>query len=76
MRGKVERQAVMLTAIIQEALVPQKLSLGRTKPMSDRALAGMTATLDGMYAALAGHPFCRNTCWRKLPYGTQPTPMR
>ena len=50
MRGKAERQAVMLTAITPDALAPQGHPIRRIKPMVDRALAGMSATFDRMYA--------------------------
>ena len=47
MRGKAERQAVMLTAITPDSLVPQGHPIRCIKPMVDRALAGMSATRNG-----------------------------
>ena len=50
MRGKAERQALMLTAVTPDALVPQAHPIRSIKPMVDRALTGMSSTFDRMYA--------------------------
>ena len=51
MRGKPARQAMMLTAVTPDALVPRRHPIRRIKPMVDRALAQLSPTFDRMYAA-------------------------
>ena len=51
MRGKAARQATMLTAVTPDALVPRHHPIRRIKPMVDQALAQLSPTFDGMYAA-------------------------
>ena len=51
MRGKAPRQATMLTAVTPDALVPRHHPIRRIKPMVDQALAQLSPTFDGMYAA-------------------------
>ena len=39
MTGKAARQTTMLTAVMPDALVPQRHPIGRIKPMVDRVVA-------------------------------------
>ena len=50
MRGKAGRQAIMLTAVTPDALVPQSHPIRRIKPMVDQALTQLSPTFDRMYA--------------------------
>ncbi len=51
MRGKAPRQAMTLTAIAAEAMVPKKPSLFyRIKPLVDAALIHLSPTFDQTYA--------------------------
>ena len=51
MRGKAARQAMMLTAVTPDALVPQQHPIRRIKPLVDQALGELSPTFDRMYAA-------------------------
>ena len=50
MRGKVTGQAMMLTAVTPDALVPKGHPIRHIKPMVDRALAQLSPTFGRMYA--------------------------
>jgi len=55
MRGEAARQAVMLTAITPDALVPKDHPIRRIKPLADAALAQLSPTFKQMYAS-GGRP--------------------
>lgn len=55
MRGPVERQGVMLSALTPEQLIPPDHPIRQIKPMVDRALVNLSPTFTAMYAE-AGRP--------------------
>ena len=55
MRGSAEQQAVMLTAITPDALVPQAHPIRQIKPIVEAALAKLSPTFARMYAEV-GRP--------------------
>ena len=55
MRGRLENQIVMLSALTPEQLVPQDHPIRRIKPIVDQALKDMSPTFNRMYADL-GRP--------------------
>ncbi len=60
MRGTAARQAIMLTAVTPDALVPQRHPIRQIKPIVDAALDQMSPTFERMYAE-DGRPL-RSTC--------------
>ena len=50
MRGTTPRQAMMLTAVTPDALVPPRHPIRQIKPMVDAALAKLSPTFERMYA--------------------------
>jgi len=50
MRGKQDTQATMLCALTPEQLVPEDHPIRQIKPIVDRALSGLWATFNQMYA--------------------------
>ena len=50
MRGTAARQAMMLTAVTPDALVPHRHPIRQIKPIVDAALAQMSPTFERMYA--------------------------
>jgi len=50
MRGKQDTQVTMLCALTPEQLVPQDHPIRQIKPIVDRALSGLSATFNQMYA--------------------------
>jgi hypothetical protein len=50
MRGTTPRQAMMLTAVTPDALVPPPHPIRQIKPMVDAALAKLSPTFERMYA--------------------------
>ena len=50
MRGKQDIQVTMLCALTPEQLVPEDHPIRQIKPIVDRALSGLSATFNGMYA--------------------------
>jgi transposase len=55
MRGSAEQQAIMLTAITPDALVPPGHPIRQIKPIVEAALAKLSPTFDRMYAE-SGRP--------------------
>jgi transposase len=55
MRGKSEQQAMILSAVTPDQLVPQDHPIRQVKPIVDRALAELSPTFNQMYAQL-GRP--------------------
>jgi len=55
MRGTAVHQAMMLTAVTPDALVPQSHPIRKIKPMVDAALAKLSPVFDRMYAEI-GRP--------------------
>lgn len=55
MRGKAEQQAMILSAVTPDQLVPQDHPIRQVKPIVDRALAGLSSTFNQMYARV-GRP--------------------
>lgn len=55
MRGKSEQQAMMLSAVTPDQLVPQAHPIRQVKPIVDRALAELSQTFNQMYAQV-GRP--------------------
>ena len=50
MRGQPEKQALMLSALTSDQLVPQDHPIRQIKPIVDRALAELSPTFNQMYA--------------------------
>ena len=50
MRGTANRQALMLTAVTPDALVPAGHPIRRIKPLAEAALARLSPVFDQMYA--------------------------
>jgi transposase len=55
MRGRTEKQAMILSALTPDQLVPQDHPIRQIKPIVDRALAELSPTFNQMYAAV-GRP--------------------
>jgi hypothetical protein len=55
MCGKAKQQAMMLSAVIPDQLVPQDHPIQQVKPIVDRALAEQSPTFSQMYARV-GRP--------------------
>ncbi len=55
MRGKAEQQAMILSAVTPDQLVPQDHPIRQVKPIVDRALAELSPTFNQMYARV-GRP--------------------
>ena len=55
MRGKVDRQVTMLSALTPDQLVPHDHPIREIKPIVDRALSELTSTFNRMYAEI-GRP--------------------
>lgn len=55
MRGKAEQQALILSAVTPDQLVPQDHPIRQVKPIVDRALAELSPTFNQMYARV-GRP--------------------
>jgi hypothetical protein len=53
MRGTTPRQAMMLTAVTPDALVPPRHPIRQIKPMVDAALAKLSPTFERMYAQVS-----------------------
>ncbi len=66
MRGEAARQAIMLTAVTPDGLVPKGHPIRRIKPrikpLVERALAQLSPTPASHMPITAGPPFLRNTC--------------
>ena len=50
MRGDVERQTMILSAVTPDQLIPQDHPIRLIKPMVDRALSELSPTFSRMYA--------------------------
>lgn len=55
MRGKADKQVMMLTALTPDQLVPQDHPIRQIKPIVDHALSELSATFNEMYAEI-GRP--------------------
>jgi len=55
MRGNQDKQVMMLTALTPDQLVPEGHPIRQIKPIVDRALSGLSATFNQMYAEI-GRP--------------------
>jgi transposase len=55
MRGKQEKQIIMLSALTPEQMVPQDHPIRRIKPIVDQALKELSPTFNQMYADI-GRP--------------------
>ena len=55
MRGEATAQAMMLTAVTPDALVPEGHPIRRIKPIVERALSALSLTFTQMYASI-GRP--------------------
>jgi hypothetical protein len=62
MRGTAVHQAMMLTAVTPDALVPQGHPIRKIKPMVDAALAKLSPVFEQMYAEIGRPSIPRSIC--------------